>query len=174
VSLMAVWDMFVFAWPLYGSELKFSASHIGIIAAIFYSGTFVVRALAPRLLRLFSQWQLLLLAMMISSVMFLGFPFLTGSVALGLLSFVLGLVLGVIQPMTMSLIYEEAPPERRGEAIGLRLTMAFATHIAIPLAAGALASVMGIGSIWVLSAATLMIGAALTRGQWHYRRTPEA
>lgn len=169
VCLMTVWDMFVFAWPLYGTQLKLSASQIGLIAGIFYAGTFIVRTFATLLLRRFSPWQLLLMAMLLSSLMFLAYGFLTNLIALGALSLVLGMVLGIMQPMTMSLIYEEAPPERRGEAIGLRLTMAFVLHNAAPLLAGALASVLGMGSVWVVAAATLMAGGLATRRQWHYR-----
>ena len=173
VCLMTVWDMFVFAWPLYGTQLKLSASQIGLIAGIFYSGTFIVRTFATLLLRRFSQWQLLLMAMLLSSLMFIAYGFLTNLVALGALSLVLGMVLGIMQPMTMSLIYEEAPPERRGEAIGLRLTMAFVLHNVAPLLAGALASVLGMGSVWMVAAATLMAGGWATRGQWHYRRSAQ-
>jgi len=174
VCLMTVWDMFVFAWPLYGLQLKLSASQIGIVASIFYAGTFIVRAFATLLLRRFSQWQLLLMAMLLSSLMFLAYGFITNLIALGALSLVLGMVLGIMQPMTMSLIYEEAPPERRGEAIGLRLTMAFVLHNAAPLLAGALASVLGMGSVWVVAAVTLMAGGWMTRGQWHYRRSAQS
>lgn len=170
VVLMSVWDMFTFAWPQYGAQLRYTASEIGIVASVFYSGTFVVRAFATVLLRRFSQWQMLILAMVISSGLFIGFPLLSGLVALGLLAFVLGLVLGIIQPMTMSLVYDEAPADRKGEVIGLRLTLAFTLHILSPLLAGALAALLGLGVIWVLCALVLLGGAWMSRGQWHYRR----
>jgi len=44
-------------------------------------------------------------------------------------------------------------------------------HNAAPLLAGALASVLGMGSVWVVAAVTLMAGGWMTRGQWHYRRS---
>lgn len=171
VVLMSVWDMFTFAWPQYGSQLAFSASQIGIVASVFYSGTFIVRIFATLLLRHFSQWQLLILAMLVSSGLFLGFPWLSSIVALALLSLILGLVLGIIQPMTMSLVYDEAPEDRKGEVIGLRLTLAFSLHIAIPLLAGAVASVLGLSSIWIIAALILLLGGWMSRGQWHYRRS---
>lgn len=174
VALMSVWDMFTFAWPQYGAQLRYAASEIGIVASVFYAGTFVVRALATVLLRRFTQWQLLILAMLISSGLFIGFPLLSSLPALGALAFVLGLVLGIIQPMTMALVYDEAPADRKGEVIGLRLTLAFSLHIAIPLLAGALASVLGLAVIWGLSAATLLAGCWVSRGQWNYRRESQA
>jgi hypothetical protein len=72
--------------------------------------------------------------------------------------------------MTMSLVYDEAPEDRKGEVIGLRLTLAFSLHIAIPLLAGALASVLGLSSIWIIAALVLLLGGWMARGQWHYRR----
>jgi len=170
VVLMGVWDMFTFAWPIYGSHLQFSASEIGIVSSVFYSGTLVVRALVPKLLRHFTQWQLLLLAMLISSGMLLAFAFISQFAMLVGLALLLGLVLGLIQPMTMSLVFQEAPSDRKGEVLGLRMTMVFTLHIVIPLLSGLLvASALGIASIWYAATAVMLIGAWYARDQWRYK-----
>jgi hypothetical protein len=54
--------------------------------------------------------------------------------------------------------------------IGLRLTLAFSLHSAIPLLAGALASELGLSSIWSIAALILLLGGWMARGQWLYRR----
>jgi len=170
VVLATAWDIFTFIWPLYGTQLKFSASQIGLVAGIFYSGTFVVRILASLLLRRFSQWQLLLLSMASASFIYILFPMLSSFTLLIITAFILGLVLGIIQPMTMSLAYDEAPHNRKAEVIGLRMTLALGLHVVIPLLSGALGSALGLAPVYWAAAAMLLTGFWTARSQWHYRK----
>ena len=61
------------------------------------------------------------------------------------LSFGIGLTLGVSQPLTLNLTYNRSPAGRSGEVTGLRLTINNITHIAVPLAAGSIGALLGIG-----------------------------
>jgi len=46
--------------------------------------------------------------------------------------------------MSMSLVFDEAPPGRRGAMLGLRMTMVFGLHIIVPLISG----LMGFAGKW--------------------------
>jgi len=48
------------------------------------------------------------------------------------------------QRMSMSLVFDEAPPGRRGAMLGLRMTMVFGLHIIVPLISG----LMGFAGKW--------------------------
>lgn len=50
---------------------------------------------------------------------------------------------------------------------------AFIARLGVDVLAGALASVLGMGSVWMVAAATLMAGGWATRGQWHYRHSAQ-
>ena len=166
VALTAAWDIFTFAWPLHGSQLQFSASQIGMIAGIFFSGTFVVRVLSALLLKHTSQWRLIITTMTSASALYVLFPFFSGFIALALLAFVLGLLLGIMQPMSMALCYDASPEDRKGEVIGLRLTLTFSLHIIIPLFSGAVGSALGMMPVWFAASAMLLTGSWISRGQW--------
>jgi MFS family permease len=166
VALTSAWDIFTFAWPLHGSQLQFSASQIGMVAGIFFSGTFVVRSLSGLLLKRYSQWRLIIISMTSASTLYLVFPFMTGFMVLSLLAFLLGLLLGLLQPMSMALCYDESPEDRKGEVIGLRLTLIFSLHITIPLLAGAMGSTVGMLPVWFAASGMLLTGSWLSRRQW--------
>jgi MFS family permease len=58
------------------------------------------------------------------------------------LAFVLGLGLGMAQPMVMSLLYSAAPAGRVGEAVGMRTSLVNLSQTAMPLVFGALGSAL--------------------------------
>ena len=100
-----------------------SASRIGVILASFAAATFVVRLLMPRIVRRFTELQVLTCALFIAGCALR--PVSASSTQLGVLmalSFTLGLALGSGQPMVMSLLHSIAPAGRMGEAAGVRMT----------------------------------------------------
>src|SRR5690606_40654616 len=90
------------------------------------------------------------------------FPVLPAMLAL---SFVLGLGLGTAQPMMMVVLHRESPPERIGEAAGLRLTLINGTQTFLPTAFGAFGSAFGLAAIfWGMAAMIGGGGAYVARG----------
>jgi MFS family permease len=94
------------------------------------------------------EWTVISASLIVAVAVYVAYPFFDQLEALFILSFVLGLGLGVSQPMTMSILARVAPPERLGEATGLRLTLVFGTQTALPLAFGALGGVFGVGILF--------------------------
>ncbi len=76
------------------------------------------------------------------------------------LSFVLGLGLGVCQPMILSALHRYAPEGRIGEAVGLRMTLVSATQTLLPTIFGAMGNVFGLAPMFV-GMSLLVAGGAL-------------
>ena len=76
----------------------------------------------------------------------------------------LGLGLGVGQPLTMSWLAEMAPAGLRGRAMSLRLTGNRLGQVLLPSAAGLLAVGWGAAAVlWATAAALTVAGAAASR-----------
>jgi len=152
--LSMAWDLHSFFIPIYGAGIGLSASRIGVILASFAAATFVVRLLMPRIVRRFSELEVLTLALFIAGCAFALFPFVHQLGVLMSLSFTLGLALGSGQPMVMSLLYSIAPAGRMGEAAGVRMTIINASTFAMPLLFGAVGSTLGLAPVfWTVGAA---------------------
>jgi MFS family permease len=84
--------------------------------------------------------------------------------ALAVLVVLLGLGLGVGQPLTMSWLAETAPAGLRGRAMSLRLTGNRLGQVVIPSAVGVVAAGVGAaGVLWATAAALALVGAAARR-----------
>jgi MFS family permease len=148
VVLSAAWDVHQFLVPLYGAKLGIPASQIGLVLGAFSIATFLVRMMLPRLARRVGDWPLVLCAMGIAALVYLAYPlFPTLSVMFGL-SFLLGLGLGVAQPMIMVVLHRASPPDRLGEAAGLRMTLVNGTQTFLPTAFGAFGATFGLSAIF--------------------------
>jgi MFS family permease len=154
--ISTAWDIHQFVVPIYGKEIGLSASVIGLLLGAYALATFLVRLAMPFFARRLSEWTVILGSLVIGCVAYLLYPLSTWLPAMLALSFMLGIGLGSSQPLIMSLIHRHAPPERVGEAVGLRMMLVHATQAFLPGAFGALGGLMGI--------APLFIGMALLLG----------
>ena len=162
--LAAAWDMFTFAIPVYGASIDLSASSIGLVFGSFSAATFVIRGLLPAISRRLSAWPLLAASLAIAAGSFLLFPLLERAALLMAVAFLLGLGLGMSQPMVMSLLHNTVPQGRVGEAIGVRMTMVNISQIAIPLLFGALGTALGMLPVFWATA------LLLSGGSWYAKR----
>jgi MFS family permease len=157
-------DLYTFYMPIYGHSLGLSATMIGVVLGAFAAATFVVRTTLPLLVRRWGEDRVMTASMALAGLTFLLFPFVHQVVLLLLLSFVLGLGLGVGQPLSVIMTYNLAPAGRAGEALGLRFSVVNLTHMVIPLAFGTIGSALGLITVFLANSA-LMLGG----GYVHYR-----
>jgi predicted MFS family arabinose efflux permease len=157
------WDLYGFYVPIYGHSIGLSASTIGNILGVFAVATFVVRALVARLTRRFGIEMVLRTAAFAAAALFIPFAMIEYVPVLFLLSFSIGLALGCSQPLTLNLAYNYSPEGRAGEVTGLRLTINNITHIAVPVASGAVAAALGVAPVFWMCAALLVTGGYLSR-----------
>jgi MFS family permease len=157
--LATAWDMFTFAIPIYGSSVGLSASSIGLVLGSFSAATFVIRVMLPALSRRLTAWPLLAASLAIAAASFLLFPLFEHAGLLMAIAFLLGLGLGMSQPMVMSLLHNTVPPGRVGEAIGVRMTLVNISQITVPLLFGALGTALGMGPVFWATALLLSGGS---------------
>ena len=159
------WDLFTFLMPLYGSRSGLSATAIGLVVGAFGAGSFAVRVMIPWLMRVLDEWRLLGIALGLTAVCYIAFPFFTSATALLPISFVLGMVLGCGQPMGMSLLHATAPPSRTGEAVGVRSTITALSQTLLPLLFGGLGTALGMMPVFWAAAVVLSAGGAYAARQ---------
>lgn len=85
---------------------------------------------------------------------------------MGVCSVLLGLTLGMVQPMVMSLLHQITSEARHGEALGLRMMAINASSVAMPILFGTAGVVIGVAGIFWTVGAAVGLGA---RSAWHLR-----
>ncbi|MDL2059348.1 MFS transporter [Mesosutterella sp. AGMB02718] len=154
------WELENFMFPVYGHEIGLSATQIGWLIGSFYSATFIVRFLMPVLSRRIGPWSFMVFVLSAGAAAYAAFPFFTSLPPLLAVAFVLGLGLGASQPNVMTLLHNNAPAGRVGEALGIRTMMRNAAHTIVPVCFGAITAAIGVFWIFIAQAA-LMGGSAL-------------
>ncbi len=152
-------DLFQLYMPLYAHSVGLTASAIGLILGAYAAAGFVTRALIPLLVRGYTEQTIMVYSLLVAAAAFVAVPFFTGAGALGVIAFVLGLGMGLGQPLGVILTYNYSPPGRAGEALGLRIAVNNSMHVAAPTTFGAIGSVIGLAPVFWVTAAFLLFGA---------------
>jgi MFS family permease len=154
--LSSAWDVHTFVVPVLGHERGMSASVIGTILGAFAAAAVVVRVLIPALASRIREWALVAGAMVATAAIYAVYPFMHTALSMGLCSVLLGIALGCVQPMIMSMLHQITPHERHGEAVGMRLMVINASSVAMPLLFGAAGTFVGVSAVfWTVA---LMVG----------------
>jgi predicted MFS family arabinose efflux permease len=156
-------DLFQFYMPIYGHSIALSASAIGTILGVSSLAAFVIRAIIPVLAKRMTEAQILTSAIFNAAFAFILIPLFVNAYALAAIAFLLGLGVGCAQPMTMSLLYALAPPNRLAEAFGLHKTVRNATHLVVPIIFGSVGAAFGFGTVFLSNSALLAAGGLLLR-----------
>jgi predicted MFS family arabinose efflux permease len=165
-ALSVTWDLFAFVVPIHGSRIGLSATTIGIILGAFGAAVFVVRLALPLFGHRVSEWRMLIAAMLISGVVLVAFPLVSGVPLLIALAFLLGAGLGGTQPLLMALFYAKAPAGRGAEVLSVRTWLINVSQTSVPLAFGALGAVLGMLPVfWAMGASLLVASWFATRAR---------
>jgi MFS family permease len=169
--MSACWDVHTFVVPLVGHERGFNASVIGIILGAFAIAAAVIRVIMPLFAARLRENVVVTAAMVVAALALAVYPFMLGPVGMGMCSVVLGLALGSVQPMVMSMLHQITPHTRHGEALGLRLMALNASSVAMPLVFGSLGAVVGVSALfWAVG---LVVGSG-ARVAWRLDVGPAA
>lgn len=162
--LATCWDVHTFAVPVLGHERGFSASTIGLILGTFTLAVTGIRLLIPFMAHRLSERTVLRSAMVAAGAVFVLYPFAPNPLVMGALAVLLGISLGSVQPMVMSMLHHITPDNRHGEALAFRSMAINASSTLMPLAFGAAGALVGAGVLfWV-------VGGAVGAGSWLTRR----
>ena len=129
----STWDVHGVMVPLLGHTRGLSATSIGSILGAFAVAAALVRLLVPWLGARFREWALMTAALATAAVLLAVYPLMLTAVTMGACSFLIGIAVGGVQPLVMSLLHQITPPDRHGQAVALRLVMINASSISMPL-----------------------------------------
>jgi MFS family permease len=151
--LSSCWDVHTFVVPVLGHERGLSASAIGTILGAFAVAAALVRLALPLVAAHVREWAVVASSMVATAMLFAIYPFLHGPVAMGLCSVLLGLALGMVQPMIMSTLHQITPEHRHGEAVAMRVMAINASSVTMPMLFGLTGALIGIsGVFWIVGA----------------------
>jgi MFS family permease len=167
--LSSCWDVHTFVVPVLGHERGLSASAIGTILGAFAIAAAFIRLALPIIAEHLREWAVISGAMLTTAALFCIYPFLHTGFAMGVCSVGLGLALGCVQPMVMSMLHQLTPEERHGEALGLRLMLINACSVGMPLVFGAVGAAVGVSAVFWGVGAVVGMG---TRLAWTLRAAP--
>ena len=80
---------------------------------------------------------------------------------MGLLSALLGLALGSVQPMVMSTLHQITPHHRHGEALGLRSMAINGSSVLMPLLFGSAGVLVGAAGVFWVVGSVVGLGSSL-------------
>lgn len=166
--LSMCWDVHTFALPVLGHERGFSASTIGLIMGTFTLSVTGVRLLIPWIAHRLSEIVVLRAAMLGSGIVFALYPLAKAPWLMAVCAVLLGLTLGSVQPMVMTVLYHLTPDDRHGEALAFRSMALNMSSTLMPLVFGATGTLVGAAVLfWV-------VGGAVGSGAWLARRLSAA
>ncbi len=160
----ASWDVHTFVLPLLGHELGLSASVIGSILGAFALAAAGVRLALPLLASRASERRVIMIANVTTALVFAVYPFMTSAIGMGICSVMLGLALGAVQPMIMSMLHQITDHARHGEALGLRLMTINASSVAMPMLFGAAGALIGVAGLFWVFGGIVGTGTLAVRG----------
>ena len=158
VAMAAAWDSHSFTVPVVGHARELSASAIGLVLSSFALASIAVRVAIVRWGDRIGEQRALMGATSLATVALLAYAWLPGTLGMMAGSAVLGIALGSVQPMVLSMLHQAAPPERQGQALALRMLFTNAATISMPLMFGLLAAATtNAAPMWLMAA--LMVAA---------------
>lgn len=160
--ILAGKDAFISFFPLLGMEMGLSSSTIGLIISLNALSGILIRWSMPYLLNKFSISQLVSSSIFISGVLFFTIPFFSDVYLISINSFLLGLFLGIGQPLSISVTLLSLPKSSMSQGLGLRITVNRFIQIISPLILGGTAQLINMFSIFLITGIIFSAGAFKT------------
>ncbi len=164
LALSAGWDAHTFVVPVVGHARGLSAASIGLVLGSFAVAATVVRLAIVRFADDIDEGRALRAAMTVATLTFFAYAWLPGTLGLICGSALLGTALGSVQPMILAMLHRATPPERHGQALGLRMLTLNGATVAMPAGFGMLAVATATAApMWLM-------GSVLLAAQWPARK----
>ena len=160
LSVASVNDVLVVILPLVGAENGINPVVIGAILSLRSASAMVSRFLLGRLTSRFGSTKVMNYSIFLAAIFLLLTLFATSAIPLAIFMAIIGFLLGVGQPLTMSIVSKKSPIEERAMAISIRLFGNRLGQFLVPLGAGAIAAPFGSSAIFI-GLATLAASAGV-------------
>ena len=159
--LSSCWDVHTFLVPVLGHERGLSATVIGAILGGFALAATAIRLAMPWLAAHLREPVVIGSAMLATALLFAVYPLVQAAWSMALLSVLLGVSLGSVQPMIMSTLHQITPKHRHGEALGLRAMAINGSSVVMPLLFGSAGVVVGVSGVFWSVGALVGLGSRL-------------
>ncbi|SIS42435.1 MFS transporter [Salimicrobium flavidum] len=156
-------DAFTSFFPLLGVEMGFSGTAIGLIVSANALAGLLVRWGMTFFLSRFERNTVILSSVLVSGLMFLLLPFFDYVYVIGVLAFILGLGVGLGQPLSISTALNSLPRDVISQGLGVRITANRFVQVTSPLLFGTVAQVVSVSSVFWLTGVIYLFGSVKTR-----------
>lgn len=165
VLVLLAKDMYTAYFPLLGKHYGFSSTIIGLAVSLNALAGIFIRMFLPRLIERHGRDGVLIGSLLFSTLFFALIPlFPQVSVQLAV-SFLLGLGLGIGQPLSMSATLLALPKEQLSDGLGLRISLNRASQIASPVLFGGLSQLLGLSGIFWGVGIVMLFGVYIFRSR---------
>ena len=161
IAVITTLDVIVAYLPAYGAASGIGIETIALLLAVRGGASLVSRAFMTQLIDLLGRKRLLAFSTGLAGGCLALLPFISSEPLLYVLMVLIGLGLGLGQPMTIAWVANRSPREERGLALGIRLTGNRSALLVVPTTMGLIAGASGIGSVFVAMALVLVVGAVV-------------
>lgn len=145
--------------PAYGEANGLSVETVGLLLATRAAASMASRMVMLPLIRLFTRRRLLALSTALPALSLALFPLLEAPALLYAAMVVIGLGLGLGQPITVAWVADRAPDDVRGTALGVRLSGNRLGQTVLPAGIGAVAGAFSLTAVFVSLAGLLGVSA---------------
>jgi len=163
ITVISSVDVLIAYLPAYGQSVGLPVEVIALMLSVRAGASLVSRLFMTRLIGWLGRERLLVMSMVLAGGSIALLPFVSSVPVLFGLMVLIGLGLGLGQPMTIAWVANRSPRQERGLALGVRLTGNRAALLVVPTVIGAIAGATGLITIWLVVASFLGFGAAVAR-----------
>ncbi|WP_324275523.1 MFS transporter [Blastococcus brunescens] len=164
MALLSTVDILTAYLPLLGEQRGISPVAVGVLLALRSAATISSRLLLDVMLRWRSRERLIVISAGGAAVALAVVPVEgIGLVGMAAAMVVGGFLLGVGQPLTMSMLAMAVPGNARSSVLALRMVANRVGQVAVPGTAGVVAGAAGAAGAWWLSCVVLATAAVVSR-----------
>ena len=159
LAILATVDVLTAYLPVLGTQRGIPPAVVGGLLSLRAAASILSRVLIPWMVGRLGRVRLLAASAAGSALLTAALPLAGGTAALAVLLAAAGFLLGIGQPLTMSMVVQAVPEGTRGTALAIRLTGNRFGQVATPAAAGLVAGSAGVSAAFFLLGGLLGLAA---------------
>ena len=159
LAILATVDVLTAYLPVLGTQRGIPPAVVGGLLSLRAAASILSRVLIPWMVGRLGRVRLLAASAAGSALLTAALPLAGGTAALAVLLAAAGFLLGIGQPLTMSMVVQAVPSDTRGTALAIRLTGNRFGQVATPAAAGLVAGAAGVSAAFFLLGGLLGLAA---------------
>nr|WP_246401991.1 MFS transporter [Jiangella mangrovi] len=160
MTLLTAVDLLIAYLPVIGEERGISPGVVGLLLSVRAAASVLSRLLIPPMLRRWGRTRLLWASTFGTGVLLGLLPLSEPVWLLAVLLVVAGFLLGIGQPLTMSLVVQAVPSASRGAALSIRIMGNRLGQVVLPAGIAVATGVFGASAAFVLVGGLLVASAA--------------